>query len=64
MALSPEDQTEIRLLVLQEVEMLFDTRGFSEARRAIDKRRRELEADRLDHQGKHEEPKVNAEDRS
>ena len=55
MALSSEDQIEIRLLVLQEVEILFDTRGFSEARRAIDKRRRELEADRLDHQGKHED---------
>ena len=55
MALSSEDQIEIRLLVLQEVETLFDTRGFSEARRAIDKRRRELEADRLDHQGKHED---------
>ena len=52
MALSPEDQTEIRLLILEEVETLFDTHGFSEARRAIDKRRQELEADRLDHQGR------------
>ena len=53
MALSPEDQTEIRLLILQEVgKLLNESSGFSEARRAIDKRRQELEADRLDHQGK------------
>jgi len=52
MALSPEDRTEIQLLILQEVEILFDTRGFSEARRAIDKRRQELEADLRDQQGK------------
>ena len=50
MALSFEDRTEIQLLVLQEVEMLFDTHGFSEARRALAKRRQELEADILDHQ--------------
>ena len=55
MALSFEDKTEIQLLILQEVENVFRTRGFSEARRAIDSRRRELEADRLDHQGKHDE---------
>jgi len=52
MALSPEDRTEIQLLILQKVEILFDTRGFSEARRAIDKRRQELEADLRDQQGK------------
>ena len=51
MALSPEDQTEIRLLVLQELEnLLHESGGFSEARRAVDKRKRELEADILDHQ--------------
>jgi len=51
MALSPEDQTEIRLLVLQELEILLrESSGFSEARRAVDKRKRELEADILDHQ--------------
>jgi len=55
MALSPVDQTEIRLLILEEVGKLFDTRGFSEARRAIDKRRQELEADLLDHQRSHGE---------
>jgi hypothetical protein len=59
MALSSEDQTEIRLLVLQELEILLrESSGFSEARRAVDKRRQELEADRLDHQGKHEEANV------
>ena len=56
MALSPEDKTEIRLLILQEVgKLLNESSGFAEARRAVDKRRRELEADRLDQQGKHEE---------
>ena len=55
MALSSEDRTEIQLLILQEVEKLFDTHGFSEERRAIDRRRQELEADRLDHQHSHGE---------
>ena len=56
MALSSEDQTEIRLLVLQEVEILLrESSGFSEARRAVDKRKRELEADILDHQHGHGE---------
>ena len=51
MALSSEDRTEIQLLILLEVEKLLkESSGFSEARRAIDKRRRELEADLLDHQ--------------
>ena len=51
MALSSEDRTEIQLLVLLEVGKILDeSSGFSEARRAIDKRRRELEADLLDHQ--------------
>ena len=51
MALSSEDQTEIRLLILQELEkLLHESSGFSEARRAVDKRRQELEADLLDHQ--------------
>ena len=59
MALSPEDQTEIQLLILQELEkLLHESSGFSEARRAVDRRRRELEADRLDHQGKHDEANV------
>jgi len=56
MALSSEDRTEIQLLILQEVGKLFkESSGFSEARRAIDTRRQELEADRLEHQGKHED---------
>ena len=56
MALSSEDRTEIQLLISLELEkLLHESSGFSEARRAIDKRRRELEADLLDHQGKHEE---------
>jgi len=51
MALSPEDRTEIQLLALLEVEkLLHQSSGFSEARRAIDKRRQELEAELLDHQ--------------
>ena len=53
MALSPEDQTEIQLLILLEVEkLLHESSGFSEARRAVDKRLRELEAERLDHRGR------------
>jgi len=64
MALSSEDQTEIRLLILQEVgKLLNESSGFSEARRAVDKRKRELEADRLAHQGKHEEANAMREDR-
>ena len=56
MALSSEDRTEIQLLISLELEkLLHESSGFSEARRAIDKRRRELEADLLDHKGKHEE---------
>ena len=56
MALSSEDRTEIQLLISLELEkLLHESSGFSEARRAIDRRRRELEADLLDHQGKHEE---------
>ena len=59
MALSSEDRTEVQLLILLEVEkMLHESSGFAEARRAVDRRRRELEADRLDHQGKHEEANV------
>ena len=54
MALSSEDRTEIQLLILQELEkLLHESRGFSEARRAVDKRRQELEADLLDHQRSH-----------
>jgi len=56
MALSSEDRTEIQLLISLELEkLLHESSGFAEARRAIDRRRRELEADLLDHQGKHEE---------
>jgi len=56
MALSSEDQTEIQLLILQEVgKLLNESSGFAEARRAVDRRRRELEANRLEHQGTHEE---------
>lgn len=56
MALSPEDRTEIQLLILQELEKLLnESSGFSEARRAVDKRRQELEADHLDHQRSHGE---------
>jgi len=44
------------LLILQEVgKLLNESSGFAEARRAVDRRRRELEADRLEHQGKREE---------
>jgi len=51
MALSSEDRTEIQLLISLELEkLLHESSGFSEARRAVDKRRRELEADLLDHQ--------------
>jgi hypothetical protein len=51
MALSSEDRTEVQLLILLEVEKLFhESSGFAEARRAVDKRRRELEAELLDHQ--------------
>jgi hypothetical protein len=51
MALSSEDRTEIQLLILLEVgKLLNESSGFSEARRAIDRRRQELEADLLDHQ--------------
>ena len=51
MALSSEDQTEIRLLILQELEKLLNESSvLSEARRAIKKRKQELEADLLDHQ--------------
>ncbi|CAN5611473.1 hypothetical protein BH10ACI3_BH10ACI3_02400 [soil metagenome] len=54
MALSPEDRTEVQLLILLEVEkLLHESSGFSEARRAVDKRRRELEAELLDHQRSH-----------
>ena len=54
MTLSSEDQTEIRLLILHELEQLLrESGGFSEARRAVDKRKRELEAERLDHQRSH-----------
>jgi len=54
MALSSEDRTEIQLLILQELEkLLHESGGFSEARRAVDKRRLELEADLLDHQRSH-----------
>ena len=54
MALSSEDQIEVQLLILQEVgKLLNESSGFAEARRAIDRRRQELEADRLD-QAKHE----------
>ena len=56
MALSPEDRTEVQLLILLEVEkLLHESSGFSEARRAVDKRRRELEADLLNHQRRHGE---------
>jgi len=56
MALSSEDRTEIQLLISLELEkLLHESSGFSEARRAVEKRRRQLEADLLDHQGKHEE---------
>ena len=56
MALSSEDRTEVKLLILQEVgKILNESSGFSEARRAVDKRRRELEADLLDHQRSHGE---------
>jgi len=40
--------------------LLNESSGFAEARRAIDRRRQELEADRLD-QGKHEKRESNAE---
>ena len=51
MALSPEDRTEVQLITLLELEkLLHESSGFSEARRAVDKRKRELEADLLDHQ--------------
>ena len=51
MALSSEDRTEIQLLILQEVgKILNESGGFAEARRAIVRRRQELEADLLDHQ--------------
>ena len=54
MALSSEDQTEIQLLILLEVgKLLNESSGFAEARRAVEKRTRELEADRLDHQRSH-----------
>ena len=56
MALSPEDQIEIRLLILQEVgKLLNESGGFAEARRAVDRRRQELEADLLGHQRSHGE---------
>ncbi|CAN5393537.1 hypothetical protein BH10ACI3_BH10ACI3_17520 [soil metagenome] len=56
MALSSEDRTEVQLLVLQEVGKILDeSGGFAEARRAVDKRRQELEADLLDHQRSHGE---------
>ena len=56
MALSSEDRTEIQLLILLEVEKLLkESSGFSEARRAVDKRRREIESDLLDHQRMHGE---------
>ena len=58
MALSSEDRTEVQLLILQEVgKLLNESGGFAEARRAVDKRRRELEADLLDHQRMHGEVK-------
>ncbi|MEP6945792.1 MAG: hypothetical protein ABJA02_07740 [Acidobacteriota bacterium] len=51
MALSSEDRTEVQLLILEEVgKMLHESGGFAEARRAVDKRKQELEADLLDHQ--------------
>jgi hypothetical protein len=51
MALSSEDQIEVQLLIVQEFEKLLnESSGFAEARRAVDKRKRELEADLLDHQ--------------
>jgi hypothetical protein len=51
MALSSEDQIEIQLLILKEVgKLLNESSGFSEARRAVDKRKRELEADIVGHQ--------------
>jgi hypothetical protein len=56
MALSSEDRTEIQLLILLEFEKLLnESSGFAELRRAADKRRRELEADLLDHQRSHGE---------
>jgi hypothetical protein len=56
MALSSEDRTEVQLLVLLELEkLLHESSGFSEARRAVDKRRQELEAELLDHQRSHGE---------
>ena len=56
MALSSEDQTDIQLLILQEVgKLLHESSGFSEARRAVERRTRELEADLLDHQRSHGE---------
>ncbi len=49
MALSSEDRTEIQLLILQNVEkLLHESNGFADARRAVDKRRQELEADLRD----------------
>jgi len=51
MTISPENRTEIQLLILLEFEQLLnESSGFSEARRAVEKRKRELEADLLDHQ--------------
>ena len=59
MALSSEDRTEIQLLILLEVgKVLNESSGFSEARRAIDRRRRELEADLLDHHSRPDEANV------
>lgn len=59
MALSSEDRTEVQLLIMLEVEkILHESSGFAEARRAIDRLRRELEADLLDLQGKREEANV------
>jgi len=56
MALSSEDRTEVQLLVLQEVgKLLNSSSGFSEARRSVEKRIRELEAERRDHQSKPED---------
>jgi len=56
MALSSEDQIEVQLLIVQELgKLLNESGGFSEARRAVDKRRQELEAARLDHQRSHEQ---------
>ena len=64
MALSSEDRTEIQLLILLEVgKILNESSGFAEARRAIDRRRRELEADLLDHQDRPEEANVMRGDR-